>query len=849
MQLRVLRLGFADFHRPSHVSSTSGTWQKIEARNGMQGLLMPLLERRTVWRDRSLSPTIERNQLGAEPALARYQNHSNRLGSFTYLLRPFIGAFYGSYALPSMLLLNVAGHLTQGLKLSENNSRSRHRYRERLDNSTELRRSASRMSPTSARIGSMESDNCCGDCLVHYGHSIDFLNLLACMAAVAYVPAKYSGHNFSYILSYILLFPLVTADKRLSGYSIAAKEVVSSRRYGGTMFLMASVTAQFCKFEHYFNSSCWGFGEAQKTELHRQIFFKTFCQKQIFCKQMNYGVLDFLTTSLCQFELIKLWGRELAKHYRERDRLTALERTRNGGIRVQDELNRSVNRVQPSEYDTEQMQSCHLQTESQLVTEEIGGKINNLNSWRIEDLLGGQSVLNADSIQNAQTWIANDTSLSPAQVVRARELLQELLITITTKPDMPIAEDRLTNFVADRRISDYNSDYSSRSFSHHSSTQSALRRDAVIRGREFPVMQNSLPGVPLAIPAHNWRDDPLPVYPDSREMPMSSRDIAKNPDFRCGSRSDYPILYPENAEFEKGNDTEHDPNLLPSEKRRLHYHDRRRISRSRSRSLGKDCDAAITERRVHIKSRDYVGVGTNHPQKGSGRNHICDEVCDLHYFIRSYGSAISRCLQVFESGGIVALPTDTLYGVVTMISNSDKLYKLKRRNRLKPLGLFVSNAREVQRWCYQTVESNHLRELLPGPVTLIFERSAGLPRTFNPEHRTVGIRIPDHDFVRSLMTRLDDVPLAQTSANISSVQNSPVSVEDFKDLWPELDLIIDDGVITRPDGTVNYDGSTVVNLSIPGAYSIIRDGCARTRTEEKLRDCGLIALSDGDYVQ
>lgn len=40
---------------------------------------------------------------------------------------------------------------------------------------------------------------------------------------------------------------------------------------------------------------------------------------------------------------------------------------------------------------------------------------------------------------DAQTWVTNDSSLSPAQIVRARELLQELLITITTKPDAPVA--------------------------------------------------------------------------------------------------------------------------------------------------------------------------------------------------------------------------------------------------------------------------------------------------------------------------------------------------------------------------------------------------------------------------
>uniref|UniRef100_A0A183D1B2 Threonylcarbamoyl-AMP synthase n=1 Tax=Gongylonema pulchrum TaxID=637853 RepID=A0A183D1B2_9BILA len=98
-----------------------------------------------------------------------------------------------------------------------------------------------------------------------------------------------------------------------------------------------------------------------------------------------------------------------------------------------------------------------------------------------------------------------------------------------------------------------------------------------------------------------------------------------------------------------------------------------------------------------------------------------------------------------------------------------------------------------------------LRKLLPGPVTLVFERSSQLPKVFNPDYTTVGVRIPDHDFVRSLMTRLDDVPLAQTSANISSVPKSPLSIEDFKDLWPELDLIIDDGFITHSDGSVYHE--------------------------------------------
>lgn len=60
--------------------------------------------------------------------------------------------------------------------------------------------------------------------------------------------------------------------------------------------------------------------------------------------------------------------------------------------------------------------------------------------------------------------------------------------------------------------------------------------------------------------------------------------------------------------------------------------------------------------------------------------------------------AIYRCLEALKSGGVVALPTDTLYGVVTTTASSDKLYELKRRSRLKPLGLFVSDVREIQRF-------------------------------------------------------------------------------------------------------------------------------------------------------
>ncbi|EJD76330.1 hypothetical protein, variant [Loa loa] len=392
--------------------------------------MVPKLERRTVWRDHSLSPAVERSQYAAETALDCYQKRPERRDNF---------------------MMNES---------SSPSDRQRRRYRERLNSNSELNRSTTRISSTSVRTGPMEN-----------------------------------------------------------------------REY----------------LEH-----------------------------------------------------------ELTKHYRVRDRPIALERVRNEGIRLHDDVNRNVNQIQPSECGGARLQNYHMQIESQLAAEETAGKISNsLANWRIEDLLGGQSILNADSIQNAQTWIANDNSLSPAQVLRARELLQELLVTITMKPDVPAAgrfmenltEDRPPNFFTDRRVSDC---IPSRSFSQQN-IQSTLRNDTAVYERELPVMQNSLPvGVPLALPTQNWCDDSSAVHSDSGEIPMSSRDMPKNSNFRL-------------------------------EKRRSLYHDRRRTSRSRSRSLGKDYDTGFGKRRVHMKSRGFIDVRVNHLQKGSRRNYFPHETIRNHH--------------------------------------------------------------------------------------------------------------------------------------------------------------------------------------------------------------------------
>uniref|UniRef100_A0A8C0UXF8 Threonylcarbamoyl-AMP synthase n=1 Tax=Cyanistes caeruleus TaxID=156563 RepID=A0A8C0UXF8_CYACU len=126
------------------------------------------------------------------------------------------------------------------------------------------------------------------------------------------------------------------------------------------------------------------------------------------------------------------------------------------------------------------------------------------------------------------------------------------------------------------------------------------------------------------------------------------------------------------------------------------------------------------------------------------------------------------------------------------------------------------------RYCHVNVPDELLRDLLPGPVTLVLQRSEELNKDLNPFTSLVGVRIPNHPFMRDL-ARACSGPLALTSANISS-QGSTLTVLEFQDLWPQLSLVIDGGPIGDIQSPECRLGSTVVDLSVSGKFSIIRPG-------------------------
>lgn len=121
---------------------------------------------------------------------------------------------------------------------------------------------------------------------------------------------------------------------------------------------------------------------------------------------------------------------------------------------------------------------------------------------------------------------------------------------------------------------------------------------------------------------------------------------------------------------------------------------------------------------------------------------------------------------MLNEGGCVALPTDTVYGLVTLLKFSPKLFFVKKRLPTKPVALFISNPSLIKKYAEQTVNDDLLNKLLPGRTTLLFRRIPSMTDNFLFNTDLIGFRIPDDQFVQELSQQFEE-PLAQTSANLS----------------------------------------------------------------------------------
>jgi len=181
---------------------------------------------------------------------------------------------------------------------------------------------------------------------------------------------------------------------------------------------------------------------------------------------------------------------------------------------------------------------------------------------------------------------------------------------------------------------------------------------------------------------------------------------------------------------------------------------------------------------------------------------------------------VNRVVESLKQGGVIAYPTDTIYGIGCDIFNRKgvrKIYQIKQRDPRKPFSFIcadlsdVSNYAQVSNFAYKI-----MRRHLPGPFTFVLEATRAVPDLLTTRQKTVGIRIPDNPIALSIVKELGH-PLVTTSVNISgeNVMNDPLDIEE--QLGRSLDMVVDGGIVSG-------DPSTVISL-IDDRVELLREGC------------------------
>lgn len=174
-------------------------------------------------------------------------------------------------------------------------------------------------------------------------------------------------------------------------------------------------------------------------------------------------------------------------------------------------------------------------------------------------------------------------------------------------------------------------------------------------------------------------------------------------------------------------------------------------------------------------------------------------------------SLIDRAVSILNRGGVVAFPTDTVYGIGVHPCQPEavrKLYQVKGRPIDKPIPILLGSIGDVEQVAQNVPESffQLANRYWPGELTLIVE-AKNLPPEVTAGGKTVGLRMPNHALALKLL-RSFGRPIATTSANKSD-EMPATSTEEVRDnLGKLVDLILDSGQ------TLTKTASTVLDLSV-----------------------------------
>lgn len=180
---------------------------------------------------------------------------------------------------------------------------------------------------------------------------------------------------------------------------------------------------------------------------------------------------------------------------------------------------------------------------------------------------------------------------------------------------------------------------------------------------------------------------------------------------------------------------------------------------------------------------------------------------------------ITRAARILRDGGLVAVPTETVYGLAARADNDEavsRIYSAKGRPDFNPLIVHVASLELARKLAdFSDVAEKLAAEHWPGPLTLVLprRRDAGLAEAVTAGLETVAIRMPSHAVMRALLEE-SGLPIAAPSANRSGFISPTSTAHVLASLDGRIDAVIDGGMCERglesTIAAVRADGSVVV---------------------------------------
>lgn len=185
---------------------------------------------------------------------------------------------------------------------------------------------------------------------------------------------------------------------------------------------------------------------------------------------------------------------------------------------------------------------------------------------------------------------------------------------------------------------------------------------------------------------------------------------------------------------------------------------------------------------------------------------------------------IKRAAQILKDGGLVAFPTETVYGLGANALKEEaakKIYAAKGRPSDNPLIAHIADTQDLAPLVLHIPEAGRklMEAFWPGPLTLVFQKSDLVPYGTTGGLDTVAVRMPD-DVVASTLIRLSGVPIAAPSANTSGRPSPTTADHVWQDMNGKIDMVVDGGAVGIGVESTIIDVSGEVPMILrPGAIT------------------------------